>query len=793
MRTTASLLASRISSTLPHLHDSPTPPVPRRDGNARRTSTLTAARRHSDTLPIAHRDFSAPLLFASPSLRPPSTPPPIALRTAALAMASASAHALQEFRYATTSTTPLSWPHVRRVSVPQLRHEAPDLPLMANLISALSDCDVSLREIREHNDTDILQLVQVFQACLQFSLWSQNILKEKVLELRSAQTVKGVSAPQLQSLEKRYREMEREMAATRKERDVLSLSTANLRASLLQMETTVELQEQQLRQERGRNARLVAKLEKALCAQAPLMSAPRSSLPRGSRLSPAHRRHVRETAHRIKKAAAAFHCTELPTYDAGARRDGSASLASDTSYGDSDVSAEVSARAHSHVPRPCDSLRPPPPSFLDWRTLVRYIIHEEHKVTPWASTIVSHLAAGTAADEKRITGERESTPAKPRTSEPTAGLKAASAPQVSEEQLQAFFAELAAGVRTEVTAYSRAVAARAEEIVRAVAQQRMQESAEAQQLMAEVQAALGSLAAELSAHKQHVKGKTPLPGMRSAAASAATSANSGLQAQPASSSPVSTSSTVKNSSPAAAPASSHSPSDGLVTATDCPPRSDSKTLSPTPQTSVSPLPPSFGSLSAGLCFDPLLTSSSPQRRSATGCHVLDSGSKAQRPLPNFSPDILRTPPASEHGDSPAPSDTDSDRPRSVVSRPVEEDERDVDVDLLPLDNSSTASPPDSYQSSRDKDYGAADVGQTSPRVLTKPSSAPPMCPNKAPTAAADVVPPAVSSHPSPHRALTSHLSMRSDVSEGSSYGSSQMLRETRAQLQALLEEERASG
>ncbi|KAG5485316.1 hypothetical protein LSCM4_05949 [Leishmania orientalis] len=709
-------------------------------------------------------------------------------------MASASAHALQEFRYATTSTNPLSWPHVRRVSVPQLRHEAPDLPLMANLISALSDCDVSLREIREHNDTDILQLVQVLQACLQFSLWSQNILKEKVLELRSAQTVKGASTPQLQSLERRYREMEREMAATRKERDVLSLSTANLRASLLQMETTVELQEQQLRQERGRNAQLAAKLEKALCAQAPLMSAPRSSPPRGSRLSPARHRYARETAHRTKKVAAAFYPTELPTYDADARRDVCASLASNTSYGDSNVSSGVSARAHSHVPRPCDSLRPPPPSFLDWRTLVRYIIHEEHKMTPWASTNVPHLAAGTAADEKRITGERESTPAKPRTSEPTAGLSAASTPQVSEGQLQAFFTELAAGVRTEVTAYSRAVAARAEEIVRAVTQQRMQESAEAQQLlMTEVQAALGSLAAELSAHKQHVKGKTPLPGMRSAAASAATSANSGLQAQPASSSPVSTSSTVKNSSPAPAPASSHSPSDGLVTATDCPPRSDSKPLSPTPQTSVSPLPPTIGSLSAELCFDSLLTSSSPQRRSATGCHVLDSGSKAQRPRPNFSPDILRTPPASEHGDSPAPSDADSDRPRSVVSRPVEEDERDVDVDLLPLDNSSTASPPDSYQSSRDKDYGAADVGQTSPHVLRKPSSAPPMCPNKAPTAAADVVPPAVSSHPSPHRALTSHLSMRSDVSEGSSYGSSQMLRETRAQLQALLEEERASG
>ncbi|KAG5484709.1 hypothetical protein LSCM1_06527 [Leishmania martiniquensis] len=686
-------------------------------------------------------------------------------------MASALAHALQQFRYVTALNNPLPWPHVRHVSIPELRHEPPSLPLMATLLSALSDCGISLKEIREHNDTDILQLVQVLQACLQFSLWSQNILKEKVHELQSTQAEKGVLVQQLESLEKRHHEVEREMASMRKERNVFSLGTAHLRTSLLQMEATIKLQERQLRHERGRNAQLAAKLERALCAQAPLMPAPCSSPSWGPRRSPARDRRVCETAHRAKKATAAFDVTRLPSYGVGAQRDGSTSPASDTSYGDSNLSAEVAARANAHTPRPCDTLDPPPPDFLDWRTLVRYIIHEEQKLPAWASANVSHRAAEVATDERRVAGERELMPAAPRASQLESGLAAASTPRVTEEQLRTFFEELTASVRTDVAAYSRAVAAHAEEIVRAATQQRMQESAKAQQLLvAEVQTTLASFAAELAAHKQQLKGETLLPGMRTVVTSVANCATSDHQGQPAPCSSASASSTVKNAAPAAVPAPTHSSSDGLVTKTGSPPMSDSNLLAPALQTSVS-----------------------PQLRSTTGCSVPDSDSKARRSLPNFSPDILRTPPTSERGDGPASLGARSDERHSVASRAAGEDERDVDVGLLPLDNSSTASPPDSYQSSHDKEYGATEVGHTRSRVLARPSSAPPVCPTKSQTSAADVIPPPVSSHPSPHHSLTPHLSMSSDVNEGSSYGSSQMLRETRAQLQALLEEERVAG
>ncbi|TPP39804.1 Myotubularin-associated family protein [Leishmania donovani] len=659
-------------------------------------------------------------------------------------MASTLVHDLQQFRYVTAFTCPVPWTHVRHVSIPELRHEAPDLPFMASLISALSDCDVSLHEIHDHNDADILQLVQVLQVCLQFSLWSQNILKEKLLEVQATHVAKGVSAQQLENLERRYHALEGEMAALHKDRDMLSL-------------------------------------------------APRLPPPRESQQRSAGNRHASAPTHRTKKAATVYHSSRLPTGNADAHRDSTASLTSDTSYGDSCLSAEVAARAHSHVPQPCGSVDPPPPPFLDWRTLVRYIIHEEQRTSAWTSTHASPTAARATADERRIERKAELMPAAQHPSEPAAALPAAATPQVSEAQLDSFFAGLTAGVTTEVVAYSRAVAARAEEMVRAATQQRMQETAEAQQaLMAQVQTALGSLSAELAAYKQQ-KDATPSPDLRAVAMPVAASGASDPHAQLSPFSPVLALSNVRNSAAAALPAPSRHASSAPVTLNNAPPTNDSKPLSQPPQASASPLPPSIDSSPPASFLNSFVTSGAALCHSTRGREALDSGSKTRKPLPDFSPDILRTPPTSEHGDAAAPSGAGSDGPRSVVSRADDEDERDVDVDLLPLDSSSSDSSSGSSQSSDGKADGVAEVSHAYPRVLAKPSSAPPMYPNKTPTAAAVVVQPAAPQHPSANRTLSLHFSTRSDMSEGSSHGSSQMLRETRTQLQALLEEEEAAG
>ncbi|CAM38167.1 conserved hypothetical protein [Leishmania braziliensis MHOM/BR/75/M2904] len=696
-------------------------------------------------------------------------------------MASTLVRDLQQFRYVTTFANPLPWPHVRHVSVPELRHAAPDLSVMANLISGLSDCAVSLKDIREHNDADILQLLQVLQACLQFSLWSQNILKKKLLEVQSTHTSEQVSAQQLENLEKRYHTLEQEIAATHKERDMLSLGTANLRASLVQMETTIKQQEQQLQQERKRSARLVAKLEKVLGAQAlaaPLRSTSRLHLPRQLQQRPIYDVHTPAPTHRTKKASITRHYPHILIDDADAQRDGTASLTSDTSYGDSCLSAEIPTRAHSYLSRPCDRLDPLPPPFLDWRTLVRYIIREEQRVSAWASTDASPPAAGLPADERRTT------------SKPAVSLPAATTPRDTEERLPSFLSDLAAGIREDVAAYSRAVTTRTEEIAHAVTQECMQETAKAQQvLITEVQAALGSLAAELANHKQQ-SDTTPSPAIRTTAAASATSGVPSPHAHAASTSPVLASSSVRKSAAAESPVSSYGSGNAPVTSTNAPPTNESKPLPSPPKASASPLPLTTDGSPLASHLHSFFASSVPQRRSTAGREVLDNDSKRRTCLPDFSPSILCTPPASEHGDAAALTDAGSGGPPSVVAR-ADEDERDVDVDLLPLDSSSLTSPPDSYQSS-DKADGANEVGQAYPSGLARPSSAPPVYPSKTPPTAAVVVPSAASWHLSPHRILSSHYSIHSDASEGSSRGSSQMLRETRAQLQALLEEEEAA-
>ncbi|GET86623.1 hypothetical protein, conserved [Leishmania tarentolae] len=774
-------LESLVCSNPSYSHDSPTSPLP--SGAPTRSLAPTQA---------SHgRAFSVYSRFS------PTTIAPIAFSTATVEMASTLVHDLQQFRYVTAFSNPLPWPHVHHVSIPKLRHEAPNLPFMASLISSLADCDVSPHEIHKRSDADILQLVQVLQACLQFSLWSQKILK-KLLDVQAMPVSKRVSAQQLENLEKRYHTLEQEVAALQKDRDTLSWGTGNLRTSLVQTEVTIKRQERALQQEKERNAQLAAKLEKALCTQAlaaPQMPAQRLPPPRESQQSPTHDRHASTSAHRTSEAAAAYHYYPLPADNEDVHRGSTASLTSDTSYGDSWLSAKDSARAHSYVPQPCDSLDPPPPSFLDWRTLVRYIIHEEQRASEMPPTHACTTAARAMANE-RCTRSKELMPVAQHTNEPAATLPAETTLRVRETQLQSFFSELTAGVTTEVVAYSRAVAARAEEMVRTLTQQRMQEAAEAQHaLMTQLQSSLASLTAELAVCKEQ-KGIQPSP-LGPATIPGDTGDASDLHAHLASFSPMSTSSTRRDAATAASPAPSRHPGDALVTLPDAPPSNDSKLVPLPPRASSPPLPPSIDGSLPTLPLNSFVASSVVVCHSRSSQEVLDSGSKSHTPLPDFSPDILRTPPTSEHGAAAAPSGTgrnrpDSDEPLSVVSRLDDEDERGIDVDLLPLDTSSSTSASAFSQSSDEKADGAAEASHKCPRMLAKPSSAPPVYPNKTPKATAVVMQPAEPLHPSTHRTLSRHFSARSDVSEGSSHGSSQMLQETRAQLQALLEEEEAA-
>ncbi|KAG5510076.1 hypothetical protein JKF63_06969 [Porcisia hertigi] len=699
-------------------------------------------------------------------------------------MPSTLAHDLQQFRYVTAPANPLPWPHVRHVSVPELRHEAPDLPLMANLISGLCDCDVSLKEIREHNDADILQLLQVFQACLQFALWSQNILKEKLVEVQSTHAAKRVSAQQLENLEKRHHALEREMEATRKERDTLSLGTANLRTSLLQMETTIKLQERQLRQERIRSTELVAKLEKALCSQAsagPLVSRPGLPHPQEPQQRPGRNRHTSRSppTRPRKKAAAAYNYSWPPTHDADTQRVSTASLASDTSYGDSCLPAEDLTGARSYVPRPCDSLDPPPPSFLDWRTLVRYIIHEEQKTHAWSSVQASPFAkeavsASGMTSEKPISEKDVLTPAAPHT----------------QEQVQSFLQELTAGITKDITEFTNAAVTRAEEVVRAVTQQRMEEAAEAQRsMMAEMRATFSSLAAELKADKQK-EDAAPLPLTSTASVPTATSGVPSAHLRPAPSSPTMGSSAKRNSVAVTSLVSSQGPSSALALPTGASSTNDSKPISSVPQVSASALPPSIVSSPPSSYLNSFLTTSAPQGSLKTSRIAHNSGSKPQASLPSFSPDILRTPPTSEHSNSAAPSDADSDSSRSVTSLPPDEDVQQAGVSTRSMDNPSSDSPSDSYQSSVEEKDAAVPAVHAYSRVLTRPSSPPPVYPNRTPTPAPVSVPPGPPSNSTGQRTGNLQHSTRSDMSEISSHGSSQMLRETRAQLQALLDEEK---
>lgn len=722
-------------------------------------------------------------------------------------MSASVAHELQRFRYITVPTHPLPWPHVRYVNIAELRHDAPDLPLMANLISGLADCDLSLKEIREHTDSDVLQLAQVLQAALQFALWSQNVLKERLLEAQATHAAKRVSARQLEALEARHRALEKAMAAVVEERDTLSLGTANLRTAVAQLETTVKLQEQQLRHERGRNAQLLTKLENAFAAQA---AAP-ASLPAPPRPETAgvHARHRRRHS---------------PAAPVDASHDDSAATAttSDTSYEAPPAAPRRwrqrergSSGSHAYVPAPSETLSPPPPPLLDWRTLVRYILHEERQAPAWVAAAPpppvdlqeTPTDAGTTSVAPRTIHVAAPASTERSTSAPPALLSSPAAPApppVTEAQVRSFFAELSESIATDAAQHAHSVVAHAEELVRTLAGQSTQKTAaEQQSLMTEVRAALHHLRTELKActqhqhqHQQahrepptreeHLSSVERAPAAAPAAAVAApTSIGTGRTS--GASSALGASALRSASSPPRVPI--WPDSTGLAA-------NDAKAPSPVLQHSSPPAAAaaSLNSSNSASYFSPFLAGSGPPRRALARHDSQEDAAKSRTPLPDFSVDILRTPSGSDDGRPASPSSTERGGSPEKDVGAEEEEENDVDVDLMPINTPSIASASDSHVSSDDKAQPAGrDSPPAFPRMLAKPSTAPPVYPSKAPPASS---PPAAASaagaHTLPHRTLSLHSSMRSDASEGSSHGSSLMLRETRAQLQALLAEEEAA-
>ncbi|KPA76904.1 hypothetical protein ABB37_07292 [Leptomonas pyrrhocoris] len=670
-------------------------------------------------------------------------------------------HDLCQYRYVTSVHRPLPWAHVRHVCIPELRHESPDLPLMANLIAGLADCDVSLTEIREHNDADLLQLVEVLQACLQFALWSQNILKEKLLELQSSQVAKRVSARQLDHFESRCRALEREVQTLVGERDTLSLGTANLRTALVQLETTVKMQERQLKQERERTSLLVEKMEKAFAESAQLRCPAASSMPPNAVQRPQDAREaLRCPTHRHRRRRSGAH--SIPGGVRPGRQKASSTLAesdtvSDTATSltdDSTMNAEAEfvweearrgdrrRRAHPYSDgRGAEGIFPSP--CVDWRTLVRYIIHEEKHTPVWpaapAATQMPVSAIASPSGPAPVAATAAAAPSPPALPAPSdSGLRHDFC-----DPLQALFSGFTAAVAGEVGEYARGTAAQTRDFVAATTQQRIQELTAAQQrFVKDVRDVLRSVplapppaAASPSPPSPAMSPPLSAPSIANVEAkredvSRNTQPQSEHPATPpsptspphlTSSSPLKfadlTDATKKLKGPAlaagslpqtAVPAAASSPRDaGYSFGSLFRSRDDS---SPVVSVYRGSQPPSlFNSPQPEARSE---TGSPQQHRSTSGAVRSSNGNSRVSLLPTFSSDILRTPNASEHGASTASSTSSTPAKASArtgvvppkdaeLHSEVDDDGQPPDADLHPPTSSSSISPPDSYRSSSD--------------------------------------------------------------------------------------------
>ncbi|KPI85530.1 hypothetical protein ABL78_5411 [Leptomonas seymouri] len=793
-------------------------------------------------------------------------------------------HDLHQYRYITSVRHPLPWAHIRHVSIPELRNESPDLPLMANLISGLSGCDVSLKEIREHSDADVLQLVEVLQACLQFALWSQNILKEKLLELQSSQVAKRISARQLDHAESRCQALAEEVQTLKTERDTLSLGTANLRTSLVQLETTVKMQERQLKQERERTSLLVAKLEKAFAdntrSRGPIVP-----------VGPLDTVQWRPDASGTLRCPTCGHCrhrseSHSASVDAPTKKQKACttlqlrqhSLASSETYSDTATSytddsmmnaeaefiCETSRRrdrrrrAHRHSSgRGADSVFPSP--CVDWRTLVRYIIHEEKRTPAWPTAPVVTQTPEPIASAP-LPGSS------PATAVAAAALPALAVPAPSHgapqpafwNQLPSLVSNFTTAVAGDVGEYVRDTAARTQEFVTTTVHQQMRELADTQQasvqkvqadpLPASPNSPPAAAAAPIPPPAQPVPSSLAMQPVASTEGSRVDAARptqspSEPPAAPATSAPPArpSSSPLTNSAHSADKAGGTKTflatarlpqfavsdvagsrrSEGLNHNSALLSRDDGKAFESLHRGSRSSS--FFSSPAASPVLEtPSQVNSMSRRYDSCTMRSAELSSRGSL-LPAFSPDILRTPNASEHdGSSPSAPATptkqsscsvDGASNNSTLPKKENEGAGPSDGHLRPPTCSST-SREDSYRSSSDdslcqRSSGGGDhsVTAAAPQTIqtskmmtsfhsprsAKPSTTPPMYPSL--TVQQSGSPLTTSTAPggfSLYKAVSLHSSTRSDASGGSTHASSQMLRDTQRELEALLAEDAAA-
>lgn len=186
---------------------------------------------------------------------------------------------LKSFRYVTAGSPrahamavprELPWRAVRAVNVAAMRSEEPDLHLMKNLLALLSDFAITGSSLRGASDTDVLQLLQLMQASLQFALHSQAVLKGQLVERQNDEAVRAVTGRYVERVDAKMAILVEDNKGLRGERDTLRLSADALRRSLAEQEATARTLERQLGQERERFYTTVSRQERLLQLSRPV-------------------------------------------------------------------------------------------------------------------------------------------------------------------------------------------------------------------------------------------------------------------------------------------------------------------------------------------------------------------------------------------------------------------------------------------------------------------------------------------------------------------------------------------
>lgn len=158
---------------------------------------------------------------------------------------------LRAFRYV-TSARDIPWDHLRRVDVAAHRVREPDLHVMKNLVSLLADCNLFNATSPTVGLTEVHQLLSVLQLALQFTLWSQSVLKEQLVERQGSVTPQRSDAQYVERLEKKVLESSQEVIRLREERDNFYIASQAHEHRLAQAESTIRRLEKNLALERRR-------------------------------------------------------------------------------------------------------------------------------------------------------------------------------------------------------------------------------------------------------------------------------------------------------------------------------------------------------------------------------------------------------------------------------------------------------------------------------------------------------------------------------------------------------------